>query len=93
MLVNWRPQASEAFLDILGYIEERNPIAAADLQSAIETAVDGLPAFPFTGRRGREEGTRELVVTANYIVVYQVNDKIDVIDVLHARQQYPRITT
>lgn len=92
MLVNWRPQAREAFLEILGYIEERNLIAAADLQSAIETAVDGLPAFPFTGRRGREDGTRELVVTANYIVVYQVGDKIEVIDVLHARQRYPKTT-
>lgn len=90
MLVNWKPQAREALLEILGYIDERNPIAAVDLQSAIETAVDGLPAFPFTGRRGREGGTRELVVTANYIVVYQVSDKVDVLDVLHARQQYPK---
>lgn len=90
MLVNWKPQAREALLEILGYIDERNPIAAVDLQSAIETAVDGLPAFPFTGRRGREGATRELVVTANYIVVYQVSDKVDVLDVLHARQQYPK---
>ncbi|WP_354043151.1 type II toxin-antitoxin system RelE/ParE family toxin [Devosia sp. UYZn731] len=35
-------------------------------------------------------GTRELVVHPNYIVVYRVlTDQIDIVSVLHARQEYP----
>ena len=89
MLIEWKPKAREALLEILTYMENRNPSAADDLQNAIETAVDGLPIFPFAGRRGREGDTRELVITANYILIYRVRSCIEIIDVLHARQQYP----
>lgn len=35
-------------------------------------------------------GTRELVAHPNYLVVYQVGaDAIEVVAVVHARQQYP----
>jgi toxin ParE1/3/4 len=34
-------------------------------------------------------GTREAVVHPNYILVYRVGECIEVLAVLHARQQYP----
>ena len=41
-------------------------------------------------RLGRVPGTREHVVHPNYIVVYQVGDDvIDILRILHSRQQYP----
>lgn len=41
-------------------------------------------------RVGRVAGTREIVAHPNYIVVYRVlSDHIDVVAVLHSRQQYP----
>lgn len=90
MLIDWKPKASEALLNILGYIEERNPIAADDLQATIESAVDSLPDAPNMGRPGRVPKTRELVVTPNYIVVYRVRSCIEVLNVLHAKQRYPK---
>ena len=41
-------------------------------------------------RAGRTEGTREAVVHPNYVLVYRVgNDAVEVVSVMHSRQQYP----
>ncbi len=46
--------------------------------------------MPYLFRLGRVPDTREHVVHPNYIVVYQVGDEvIDILRVLHSRQQYP----
>jgi len=35
-------------------------------------------------------GTREAVVHPNYILIYRVlDDRVEVVNVVHARQQYP----
>src|SRR3990167_8870832 len=52
--------------------------------------VGGLPSAPYLFRSGRVRGSRECVVHPNYLVIYQVGtDSIDVLRVLHARQEYP----
>lgn len=41
-------------------------------------------------RPGRLPGTREAVVHPNYVLVYQVgSDSVEIVNVLHSRQQYP----
>ena len=41
-------------------------------------------------RAGREPGTREAVITPNYILLYCVTaEAVEVLNVLHTRQQYP----
>ncbi len=46
--------------------------------------------MPYLFRLNRVVGTREHVVHPNYIVVYQVgSDVIDILRILHSRQQYP----
>ncbi len=60
------------------------------MHSLIEDAVLLLPEYPWLFRPGRVEGTRELVAHPNYIIVYRVtDDAIEIVSVLHARQQYP----
>jgi len=53
-------------------------------------SAQSLPLMSYLFRLGRVPGTREHVVHPNYIVVYQVGDDvIDILRVLHSRQQYP----
>ncbi|MGC8509032.1 MAG: type II toxin-antitoxin system mRNA interferase toxin, RelE/StbE family [Thiomonas sp.] len=47
-------------------------------------------ANPYLYRAGRIPGTCELVAHPNDIVVYQVTERLEVLNVLHARQNYPR---
>ena len=77
-------------LEIIDYIEQRNATAAQNLYATIVQSVESLPLMPYLFRPGRVAGTREQVVHPNYIVVYQVgNDVIDILRVLHSRQEYP----
>ena len=88
--VLWRTKARSSLALITGYIAERNPIAAQCLKDAIEQSVSNLPQHPYLYRSGIVAGTREIVVHPNYVVVYRVTaSAIEVINVLHSRQQYP----
>lgn len=89
MLVDWNPVARSSLWTILDFISERNVFAAQDLYDAIATATEALPQHPYLYRPGRVAGTREIVVHPNYIVVYRVTSSIEIVNVLHARQQYP----
>lgn len=89
MLVEWRLQALKSLEQIASYLAERNPYAAERIQADIEATAEALPQHPYIHRPGRVPGTREAVVHPNYILVYRVTYCIDVVDVLHARQEYP----
>ncbi|MBC8639095.1 type II toxin-antitoxin system RelE/ParE family toxin [Caballeronia sp. EK] len=86
----WTQTARLDLLQIIRYIAERNPSAARAIKSAIEAAPQSAAIAPYLYRNGRILGTREIVVHPNYIVVYAVmTDRIEVLNVLHARQCYP----
>jgi addiction module RelE/StbE family toxin len=86
----WRASALDDLETIISYIAERNVAAAERLHGAIEACADGLRNHPFLYRPGRVEGTREAVVHPNYILVYEVGDAtIEIVAVVHSRQQYP----
>ena len=86
----WRPSAREDLRGIISYIAERNEAAAMNLGQAIEACAERLPDHPFLYRTGRVPGTREAVVHPNYILVYQVTaDAVEIVTLVHARQEYP----
>jgi addiction module RelE/StbE family toxin len=86
----WRPKARRDLLDIAAFIRQRNPVAAQRLAALIRDAAERLPEHPYVHRPGRVPGTREAVVHPNYILIYRVlADTVEVITVLHARQNYP----
>lgn len=89
MLVEWRPEARAELWQILNYIGDRHLVAANELYQAIEAATSALPEHPYLYRFGRVPNTREIVVHPNYLVVYRVTDRIEILSVLHARQEYP----
>ncbi|MEZ7273742.1 type II toxin-antitoxin system RelE/ParE family toxin [Sphingobium sp. 10 DY56-G10] len=90
MPVVWRASALRKLEQVIDYIEMRNPTAADRIGAAIRHAADRLPDHPYLHRPGRVPGTREAVVHPNYILVYRVmTDRIQILALLHTRQQYP----
>jgi toxin ParE1/3/4 len=85
----WSAEARADFLEIIEYIAARNPDAALRLHGAINYTAERLPTHPYMHRPGRDPGTREAVVHPNYLIIYRVGDVIEILAVLHARQQYP----
>nr|WP_013207365.1 type II toxin-antitoxin system mRNA interferase toxin, RelE/StbE family [Ralstonia solanacearum]CBJ34352.1 Addiction module toxin, RelE/StbE [Ralstonia solanacearum PSI07] len=90
MTVVWLPQAIENLVDIVDYIGTDNPAAAVELGAQIRAKASRLADHPTLYKPGRVRGTRECVVTENYLIVYRVKDEqVQVLRVLHARQQWP----
>lgn len=90
MKLVWSPLARSDLREILDYIGDRNERAAQDLLETIEACTERLLNHPYIYRPGRVPGTREAVVHPNYIVIYRVDlDSVHIVDVIHARRQYP----
>jgi addiction module RelE/StbE family toxin len=87
--VVWRAKARANLVKIISYIADRNQHAAERLDAAIQHTAEQLPAHPFIHRPGRIPGTREAVVHPNYLLIYRVAEDIEILTIVHARQQYP----
>ncbi len=88
--LEWSQSARTDLLAIVDYISDDNPDAAQWLKDDIEARAAKLPEHPRLYRAGRIEGTREMVVRANYIVVYMEDSfAVRILRVLHAAQQWP----
>lgn len=88
--LEWRVPAVDDLMAIVDYVSDDNPDAALALIEEIQDKVAQLPAHPKRCRPGRVEGTRELVVRPNYIVVYAESAAaVTVLRVLHAAQMWP----
>lgn len=86
----WRAAAVADLLTIIDYIADDNPDAAQALKDEIEQKVGRLADQPRLYRVGRVEGTREMVVRPNYIVIYaETEQAVTILRVLHAAQQWP----
>ena len=90
-VLEWKPTAVADLMEIVDYISDDNPTAAQALKEDIETKVLRLREDPYLYRKGRVEGTREMVVRSNYLVVYAEDaEVVTVLRVLHAAQQWPQ---
>lgn len=91
MRIEWLLSASINADEIADYISIDNPMAARVVVQRIDQAVARLAAFPYSGRKGRIIGTRELVVRkTSYVVVYSVEKNVVWIDnIIHAARQRP----
>lgn len=88
--LEWQAAAVADLMAIVDYISDDNPSAAFTLMEEIQGKVVQLQAHPKRCRPGRVEGTRELVVRPNYIVVYaETPATVTVLRVLHAAQMWP----
>ena len=90
LALEWRPAAIADLLAIVEYIADDNPDAAQALKDDIENRAARLPQNPRASRVGRIEGTREMVVRPNYLVIYAEDARaVTILRVLHAAQQWP----
>jgi len=76
---------------IFDYIAAQNPLAAIAVDERIQSATERLIQFPESGRPGRVEGTRELVIGLTpYIAAYLIDGKnIRILRILHGAQRWP----
>jgi toxin ParE1/3/4 len=89
--LRWTDGAVEDLQAAHNYLEAENPKAAADALARIMTGVERLEQFPYMGRPGRVEGSRELVVTGTpFLVAYRLKgESVQVLAVLHSARKWP----
>jgi toxin ParE1/3/4 len=81
----------KSYAEDLERIAKDKPGAALAIWDAIESQVERLREFPNSGRLGRLDGTRELLVPRTpFIVVYRVaKTHVELIRVLDGAQKWP----
>jgi len=91
MRLVWSQHATDDRLAIFMWIAQDDPQAAANVDERIEEAARRLIDFPNSGRPGRTEGTRELVIARTpYVAPYQiVGDIVRILRVIHGARMWP----
>ena len=92
MRIRWLRRCDEDIEAAFDWLAERNLDAAWELLARLrKRALSDLAAYPEIGRSGRVSGTRELVVPGtSYLLVYRIRpEEIQILRVLHGRQQWP----
>jgi plasmid stabilization system protein ParE len=91
MKVRYSATASADLGDILSYLIERNPRAAATVGQAIETTVARVAMFPESAEATDEPGVRMAPAGRYpYLIFYAVGrDEIQIVRVLHGARLRP----
>lgn len=88
--LEWKAAAIADLLAIVDFISDDNPEAAQAVKDEIEVKTSRIPENPKLYRVGRVTGTREMVVSPNYIVIYAESPEVvTILRILHAAQQWP----
>ena len=92
MQVKWLRRALRNLEQAYNYIGQNNPEVAPEVILKIQSATSQLENYPFMGRLGRIEGTRELIISNTpYIVIYRVKEQVEILRVLHTSKRYPEL--
>jgi toxin ParE1/3/4 len=91
MKIRWTEGADENLDQVEEYIAQDNPSAAIATVNKIIDAAQMLYDYPTIGKRGRERGTRELIVAGlPFIVIYALRrEELVILRVLHTSMKYP----
>jgi toxin ParE1/3/4 len=93
MRVVWTLQAQKSLLLVRQRIKTDNRKAAARIANRLRISAQRLAIHPESGRPGRVDSTRELVVPGtHYILPYRVrHDRVEILSVIHGAQKWPEI--
>ena len=91
MDVIWTRGALDDLEDIQDYIALDSPVNAYRFTSKLmERSEAALGRIPLGGRVGRVRGPREWVLEGTaYIVVYRVTERVEILAVINAAQEWP----
>jgi len=91
MELRWTEEAAADLERITDYLFDKTPVHAPELARAIYNAPTALLSFPYLGRVGKKQGTRELVLAPlPYLMVYRISgDVIHIARILHGAQKWP----
>jgi len=89
--IRWTPAAAQDLEAINDYLQQNHPQYRHPTMRKIFAAVQTLKEWPQRGRMGREEGTREFILSPlPYIVVYRPRDPdVEVLRIYHGVRQRP----
>ena len=91
MRIRWLRKALQNLDEEAAYLSQQSPQVARRFVESVNAAVNRLAEHPATGRPGRVQGTRELVITDfPYLVPYRVrNQSVEVLRVFHTSRTPP----
>ncbi|GCL42086.1 type II toxin-antitoxin system RelE/ParE family toxin [Dolichospermum planctonicum] len=92
MQVKWLRRALRNLEQARNYVFQDNPTAAQELIIKIQNAANQLQNYPFMGKNGRVEGTKELIISNSpYILIYRIKEEtVEVLRILHTSKFYPK---
>jgi toxin ParE1/3/4 len=93
-MIEWTEHAIRQLGQAYDYIALSNgEEIAARITMQIMTSVQQLSPFPMSGRTGRVEGTRELVIANTpFIAAYTIDDdRIVILAIYHGAQRWPEV--
>jgi toxin ParE1/3/4 len=92
MIIVWSDPAVADLAALHAYISTDDPAAAdAMVRRIVDLVESQLPRMPESGRPGRVQETRELVVAGSpYFVPYRViANRIEILRVIHGARRWP----
>lgn len=85
--VHWPDETLSQLADIIAYIDDRNPAAAAKIGARLLALGNSLTSSPNRGRP-RSNGTRQLVTVRPYILTYRVmDDEVVILSIRHGARR------
>ena len=91
MKVIWSAASVRHLHEVVEYLQAEIVGGTITTRRRILQTVTRLGQMPYSGRAGRNEGTREAVVPRSpYIVVYRVTEQaVEVLGIWHGARQWP----
>ncbi|MBD5641916.1 MAG: type II toxin-antitoxin system RelE/ParE family toxin [Desulfovibrio sp.] len=85
----WVDSALDDLDSAIIWLSDYDLNAALKLDDEVAQLVKLLEQFPFSGRPGRVDGTRE-AIAGNYVLVYRVTEaQLEILRFIHGAMQYP----
>jgi len=89
--LSWARRAQHDLLDLEEFARQK-PSLGDRIADALEAACEQIVSFPNSGRPGRVDGTREVVLTGTpYILAYKVQPtRVTILAIIHGARRWPK---